>query len=233
MLIISPELTSDEQSARLDAMLGHMRQRRLSSFAISVGQADRDEYKSWLEELVGERRLPIIDSSDTGGPFTFQDVWRLALEHRPEVLIVDGLHLLLGVDESKKGWEVLKEGIARLKSFAQRERTVVVCAHQVQRAATARKWETTPPTLGQLSYGFAVAETADHVITMSRSARGEKERLYRLVKARGLPEVVDVGRLHWDVDVGNVWDKGGMIGATSKPYRELGEEDEIDEATPV
>lgn len=226
ILIISPELTAEEQSIRLDALLAARRQVRLSSYDISVGRAERAEYENWLTSLIGEQRLLIVDASDTGGPFTFQDTWRLTLEHRPDVLVVDGLHLLSGVDETQKGWEVLKEGIAHLKSLAQKERIVIICAHQVQRAAAARKWESIPPTLGQISYGFAVAETADHVLTMSRSAGNELERLYRVVKTRGIRGNVDLLRLHWDVDCGSIHDKGGVV-RSSTSYDELpGGEDE-------
>ena len=209
VLVISPELTADEQSARLDAVLAGVRGEEISNFDITTGRADRARYEEWLRSLKGDDRLAILDSSDTGGSFTFPDIWQYALEFKPDVLVVDGLHLIAGVDETKAGWEVLKNGIARLKSLAQKESVVVVCAHQVQRAAGARGAETTPPTLSQISYGHAVVETADHVITMSRSAGGDMERLYRVVKARGIREVVEKLTLYWDVDIGRIHDKGG------------------------
>ncbi len=225
VLVVSPELTAGEQSARLDSVLAGIRGEEISNFDVTTGRADRERYKRWLEGLRGEDRLAILDSSDTGGPFTFPDIWQYALEFKPDVLVVDGLHLVAGVDETQKGWEVLKGGIAQLKSLAQKEEMVVICAHQVQRSAAARGFETTPPTLGQIGYGFSVVETADHVITMSRSAGGDMERLYRVIKARGLREVVEKLTLFWDVDIGRIYDKGGAE-RLDKPFNELeGDED--------
>ncbi|KKL52680.1 hypothetical protein LCGC14_2283040 [marine sediment metagenome] len=223
ILIISPELTADEQSARLDSVLAGRRNKKLSNFDITTGRANRNEYKAWLEGLEDDDRLAILDSSDTGGPFTFPDIWQYALEFKPDVLVVDGLHLIAGVDETQKGWEVLKSGIAHLKALAQKEDMVVICAHQVQRSAASRKAETIPPALAQIGYGFAVVETADHVVTMSRSAGGDMERLYRVVKARGIKEVVEKLTLHWNVDVGDIHDKGGAE-RLDKPFDKLEED---------
>ncbi len=227
ILVVSPELTAGEQSARLDSVLAGVRGEQISNFDITTGKLNRGKYKEWLKGLRGEDRLAILDSSDTGGPFTFPDVWQYALELKPDVLFVDGLHLISGVDESQKGWEVLKSGVARLKALAQKEEMIVICAHQVQRAAAARGSETVPPSLAQISYGFSVAETADHVITMSRSAGGDMERLYRVVKARGLREVVEKLTLHWNVDVGDIRDKGG-VERLDKPFDQLGSEEDED-----
>ena len=227
VLVISPELTADEQSARFDSVLSHLRALRLSNYDIATGRADRKQYAAWLSSLESEDRLAILDSSDTGGPFTFTDIWQYALEFKPEVLVVDGLHLVAGVDESQKGWEVLKSGIAHLKSLAQKEGMIVICAHQVQRSAAARGSDTVPPTLAQIGYGFAVVETADHVITMSRSAGSDMERLYRVAKARGLKEVTEKMTLHWNVDIGEIHDKGG-VERFDVPFGDLsGEDDDV------
>ncbi len=226
VLVVSPELTANEQSARLDAVLAGVRGEEISNFDITTGRADRSRYEEWLRSLKGDDRLAILDSSDTGGPFTFPDIWQYAMEFKPDVLVVDGLHLIAGVDETKAGWEVLKGGIARLKSLAQKNGTVVVCAHQVQRAAGARGADTTPPTLAQISYGHAVVETADHVLTMSRSAGGDMERLYRVVKARGIREVVEKLTLHWDVDIGQIHDKGGAE-RLDRPFAAAEEDEDV------
>ncbi|KKL97671.1 hypothetical protein LCGC14_1832180, partial [marine sediment metagenome] len=226
ILVVSPELTAGEQSARLDPVLAGVRGEEISNFDITTGRADRSRYEEWLRGLGGDDRLAILDSSDTGGPFTLPDIWQYAMEFKPDVLVVDGLHHIAGVDETQKGWEVLKNGVARLKSLAQKEEMVVVCAHQVQRSAAARGFETTPPTLGQIGYGFSVVETADHVITMSRSAGGDMERLYRVVKARGIREVVEKLTLHWDVDIGQIHDKGGAE-RLDRPFAAAEEDEDV------
>jgi len=205
LLMISPELTADEQGARFDVVFAHHNQLKLSNQDIITGQGKRSEYKGWLESLTKSDRFPVIDRSDTGKPLSFNDIWRYVGDHKPDLLLVDGLHLISGGSNGRgaKGWEILKEGVDSLKALSQHEKIVTIVAHQPDRSASA-KGAIVPPGLSQVGYGFSVMEAADRVISMSRDPRSESHRLYRVVKIRRGKAIPDARRLKFNVDVGEI-----------------------------
>lgn len=223
ILLISPEMPSDDIGLRLDVMLANRAGIKLSLQELMVGRSDRQAYERWLSAFSNADRLVIVDSTETGRQFSFQDIWRLTLEHRPDVLLVDGLPLIVGEGNDKKGWEILSEGTAVLKALALRERIVIIAAMQADRTSASHKWETTPPTLAQIGYSYQVSQNADHVISMSRVRDRPLERAYRIIKGRNLKEVVERRVLHWNVDNGQIYDRGGAV---DRPYSELNESDE-------
>ena len=205
IFLVSPELSIKSQAKRFDPLRAHLDGVMLSNQDIITGKGKRTTYKDWLEELAKTRRFPGTDRSDTGKLLTFDDVWRFAMEHKPDVLVVDGLHLLSGGagSNSKKGWEVLKEGIDMLKALAEQEKIVILVAHQPTREASA-KGATIPPSLSQIAYGFSVAESADRVISLSYDGDSEIHRLYRVTKLREGKKIPSVRRLYFNVDNGEI-----------------------------
>ena len=129
------------------------------------------------------------------------------MESQPDELLVDGIHLIAGNDPRKAGWETLKDGSAQLKALAQQMGCVVIAAHQPDRSASKKREVTIPPGLSQIGYGFGIAQSANRIISMSRSSDEEEERLYTVIKIRGGKDFVGFRRLHWDVDVGQIWEK--------------------------
>ena len=204
IFLVSPELTLMEQGKRFDPLRAHLEDIELSNDNIIRGQGKRSAYRGWLEELSKERRFAGADRADTGQWFTFDDIWRMAVETRPDMVIVDGLYLIGDARGGKKaGWEILKEGVDRLKALAQQESLVVLGAHQPTREASA-KGATAPPDLSQIAYGFSVAQSADRVISMSYDPDSELHRLYRVAKLREGKKIPDARRLYWDVDRGKI-----------------------------
>lgn len=205
IFLVSPELTIMEQGKRFDPLRAHLDGIELSNQDIITGRGKRDVYKGWLEELSKERNFAGIDRSDTGQWFTFPDIWRMTVENKPDMLIVDGLHLIAGDAHSgsKKGWEILKEGVDMLKALAQQERIVVLGAHQPTRDASA-KGASIPPSLSQIAYGFSVAQSANRVISMSYDPDSEFHRFYRVAKLREGKAIPEVRRLYFNVDKGQV-----------------------------
>ena len=215
IFLVSPELTIKEQGKRFDPIRAHLDDITLSNQDIITGQGKRTVYKSWLEELSKERSFPGVDRSDTGQWFTFSDIWRMTVENKPDMLIVDGLHLIAGDARSgaKQGWEILKTGVDMLKALAQQERIVVLGAHQPTRDASA-KGATIPPSLSQIAYGFSVAQSSDRVISMSYDSDSELHRLYRVVKLREGKAIPEARRLYFNVDKGQI---------NEVPYEDPGE----------
>ena len=210
VLLISPELTNGEQGLRLDAVLSSERKLQLSNSELLTGQAKRPEYEAWLNSLTARSEFICVDSSDTGRSLSFEDVWRYTLEFKPDVCLVDGLHLLTSSDSksSLAGWEMLKEGSMFLKALAQQEGLVIICATQAVRGAAQD--QTVPPGLSQISYAFSIGEAADRVISMSRMKGNEFGRRYSVPKLRGGKEIVEWRDLHWDVDVGSIYEEDSV-----------------------
>lgn len=210
ILMISPELTSDEVALRFDTMLMCTRQETvLRNSELMTGTADPKRYDEWLKELSGERRFACADNAGTGKPFNFDDIWRMALEHKPSIVVIDGLHLISSANRrggERSGWEVLKEGVEMLKALAQQERLVVLAAHQSDRASSRK--ENVPPGLASVGYGFSVSQTCDRLISLSRDPDNPMQRLYKVPKFRGGAPIVDDRTLMWDVDRGVVREVG-------------------------
>lgn len=205
VLMISPELSTEEQGWRMDPMLARRYGIKLSNLELITGRGDRDQYEDWVKTIEKSTRFPVLDSSDTGNQFTFDDIWRYTLEFKPDVMLIDGLHLIGGRDtRTTAGWEHLKDGAAKLKALAQQEKIAIICAHQADRTSARRREVMLPPGLDQVAYGFAVSESANRVISLSRSPHAENQRLFSVVKARSLPQLNQLRLLHFDPDIGDI-----------------------------
>ncbi len=204
ILMISPELTDKEVGQRFDVLLANQRGVKLSNMNIMLGQENYVKYQKWLASLKDEKRFGVIDSSDTGKRLTFIDIWRYVKEYQPDMLVVDGLQLISGNNGGKeRGWEALKEGVEYLKSMAVQEDIVILIAHQPNRDAS-KKNATTAPGLEKIGYSFAVAETADRVISIARVPGKEMFRQYIVPKIRAGATIIDTRMLFFDVDCGNI-----------------------------
>lgn len=205
ILLVSPELTIKEQAQRFDPIRSHLDGVTLSNQGIITGQENREMYKGWLEHLAKDRRFAAFDRSEDGQMITFDEIWRQTAQVKPDVVMVDGLHLIAGRSKGEqKGWEVLKEGIDSLKAMAQKEGVVVLAAHQPTRDASSKKQAGMPPGLAQVAYGFSVAQSADRVLSLARDPDSELHRLYRVIKQRAGQPIIEVRRLYFDVDKGKV-----------------------------
>lgn len=204
ILMISPELTAEEQGYRFDALYAHKMGIGLSNSEIVAGAGDRADYVDWVNTISKEARFSVIDASDTGQALSFDDVWRYSIEFKPDLLLIDGLYLLQSNDRNKAGWETLKEGTAHLKALAQQQRLVCIVAHQPNRSAAGKKEVFSPPNLAQIGYGFGIAENANRVISMSRCQGDDMLRLFSVPKIRGSKEMTGYGVLKFNVDIGEI-----------------------------
>lgn len=201
VLFISPEMTVDDQGKRFHAVLAGQRGEEFSSSGIAFGTADREKYAAFLSGLTVRREFCIIDAGETGGVFTYEGVCDLAREHRPDLVVVDGLHLLSSRSiKGRSGWEIIKDGSAMLKAVAQQLELVVIVASQADRSGT--KHPTTPPKIHQLAYGLGLAQSADVLMSMSWSKNTEFERLFSILKVRGRPPIEGIRALRWEVERG-------------------------------
>lgn len=209
VLIISPEMTKEETAFRFDPLYSNIiGGKTISNKALSTGQMDFDKYKAFLTTAYADRNdLAIVDSSSTGKQLTFDEIWSLAAEWGPDVLIVDGLHLIEGSnkDVNKGGWEVLKHGVAYLKALSQQQKIVVIAATQPDR--TAQKKGAGPARLEQMGYSFAIAQSADRVVSMGFVEGQGTQRCFIVPKIRGSEAIFRERYINFDVDKGNIWEE--------------------------
>lgn len=200
VLYISPEMSKEQAEFRMDSVLSHLYDYTLSNQAILRGDIDPTVYESWLGYLSEGHRWVTVDSTDTAtGKFNIKDIAALVSAHKPDVLCLDGFHLLGGKDEQ---WKVISEAGKTLKGLAQRNGMVVITAAQVTREAMKTTGDA--PDIQHGAYGKALMEDSDRLISIAQPRGQPKLRFLKIPKTRGGDLITIRVHLHFDVDVGDI-----------------------------
>jgi hypothetical protein len=173
----------------------------ISNSSLINGSVDLQLYEKWLGELSSERRWVTADSTETPtGKFALKDIAALVAAHRPDMLLIDGFHLIGGSKDEQ--WKVIAEAGQTLKALAQRNGMVVIVAMQVVREAMKTTGEA--PDLQHGAYGKALIEDSDRVFSLAMPKGQPKLRYLKVPKTRdGEPVTIRV-HLAFDVDVGDI-----------------------------
>ena len=201
VLFLSPESTVSDVEDRLDPIIArYMGFTPMSNKALRRGRVDMDEYGAYLTALEerGKSRFIIRDSGDAG-VFTVSSIVALAREHRPDILVVDGFHLVRG---EGKSWEAMKEASEDIKGVVMDMGAVALVGSQVNRDAVLAPDDV--PTGGDAAYGMAAYETANRVISMATVRSRKQERVFKLIKHRDGEIITERQYLHFDVDSGDI-----------------------------
>ena len=200
VLYLSPEMVHKECAYRFDVLLAYQRGIRLSHSGLTTGRQDEAEYSDWLESLTSRDQFIVIDSPDVGG-FTTENVLSLIDEHRPDLAILDGLHLV-GGDARLSGWEIMKQAADALKATAQHLNCAVMWTSQTDRAAMRNSTE--PAASGaSAAYGKAGVEAANRLITLANSD-DSRVKHFKVPNNRNGLEWHTTQRLRFDVDAGYI-----------------------------
>lgn len=206
VLFLSPESTIDDTNFRLDVLgaqyLGAQNDKKygLSHTEIQKGLVDYDVYQHYIEDLQAEDRSDWItrDSGDAG-VFSLDDVISATREVQPDLLVVDGVHLIRVKDQT---WESMKAAAEAIKGLAQDMGITVLVGSQVQREAVTNL--DNPADLGQVAYGMGMVEAANRVISLGNK-RGRKDmRVFTVPKNRDGPVLKEKQYLLFNVDVGEI-----------------------------
>lgn len=200
VLFLSPENTVDDIEFRLDAIIGRWLGFQISNRAVRNGTQDPEIYRAFIEAVQQRKRRDWI-TRDSGekGDFTVADIVTAAREHRPDILAIDGFHLLRGGGSS---WENIMSAAKTLKGLAQDMGMVVLAVSQAQRSATVAQDET--PELGHAAYGLALVEASNRVISLAEKSGDAHLRVFKVPKFRDGIRVPNKRYLVFDVDVGNI-----------------------------
>lgn len=198
VLFLSPESTVDDIEARLDPILARDLGYSFTNKSIRTGKVDFEEWEAYLIQLeaLGRKDLIIKDSGDRGG-FTLPDIRSYVAEYSPDLLVIDGFHLIGGMGAS---WENMMQAAGSLKGMAQHRRMVVIAGSQLQRSAVIGNDDTSE--LGQSAYGMALEETANKVISIADKKGDPLTRIWRLIKNRDGEKILERQFMRFDVDNG-------------------------------
>lgn len=215
VLFLSPEDTTFEIEARIDPIISRFMGIELSNKAIRNGFVDMKVYEGYLKELTksGRKDFKVRDSGDAG-VFSIGDIVSQSREFRPDILAIDGFHLIKGVGKS---WENVKEAAESIKGLAQHMGMVVIAGCQAQREAAMAIDDT--PELGQAAYGMGLMEACNRVITLVEKRGDKKQRIFKVPKFRsGAEKIVNRQYLRFDVDLGDI---GQVIPAVDEETGEV------------
>ena len=202
VLFLSPEMASQEVAFRLDTLLAYRLGEQLSHSAILSGTQDLNIYEKWLHQISKRDRFIIVDSPDITG-FTTHSILNLINTHNPDLVILDGIHLV-GSDVSSTGWERIKYTADALKAVAQYKQISVIWTSQVDREAMRNPTE--PAFTGaSAAYGKAAVEAANRLITLARHDKDDTRRVFRVPNNRNGKEYHLKQHLSFDVDIGRIF----------------------------
>jgi hypothetical protein len=200
VLYLSPEMSWEQCGLRFDVLLARLFHQTFSHMGLQSGAlVDLDAYRAWLESLTSRSDFICVDSADQLG-FTLPSILALTDEYQPDVLVFDGIHLVKSA-QGEMGWEIIKEAADGLKADAQRRKSVVLWAGQVDREGMRNSAE--PVSSGaQAAYSKAAVEAANRLITLGADNDDPLRRVFKVPNNRNGREWHTKRYLRFDVDVG-------------------------------
>lgn len=200
VLFLSPESTVQDVEARLDAMMARSLGLELSVRRLRNGREDQETLQDYFEQLARQERSDWVtrDAGDAG-TFSTTDIVSLTRQVRPDVLAIDGFHLIRGENSS---WESMKQAAETVKGLAQDLGMVVLTVSQAQRQAVVATDDA--PGLGQAAYGMALNEASNRVISLATKVGDRKQRVFTVPKNRDGEQIHERRYLVFDVDRGHI-----------------------------
>jgi len=198
ILLLSPENSKLDMEWRVDVFLSQLDgpEWGFTLKDLRNGTVDLAKYDEWAEKFALRDDWITVDSGQRG-EFTVEDVISLTREHKPDILAIDGFHLLSG---KGKSWEVMFDAAKRIKGLAQGMGITVLCVTQANREAAVIQEDT--PEQHQAAYGNAIVEDANRLISLAKVRGNKLQRVFRVPKFRDGPEVTYRQYLEFDVNRG-------------------------------
>lgn len=207
VLFLSPENSIADIEARLDVIVANEMGIELSNRALRSGRVDAEAYHRYaaaFKERVGEDQMWITRDAGSRGVFSVNDIVALTREHKPDMLCVDGFHLVQGPGD--KSWERMKEAAEQLKGLAQDMGIVILTVSQAQREAVLAPDDA--PEIGQIAYGMALGEACNRILSMAEKRGSAHQRVIKLIKNRDGEKLNKRFYLKFDVDKGDIGQQG-------------------------
>jgi archaellum biogenesis ATPase FlaH len=127
ILYLTPEMSSDDVSSRLDSILGRYHGYTFSNEALMTGTLKNfDEYQEYLEKIGNRNNWINIDQVENG-EFTVARIASLIKTYEPRVVAMDSIILMTASDGSPAvSWQSLIDVAYGLKMLAMRTKTTIL-----------------------------------------------------------------------------------------------------------
>jgi len=200
-LLVSTEMPTSAIALRMDVLLGHSLNYKLSHSALRNGkEIDEGEYKRFLEE-VNYKNLLVCDHISGEDSISLPSITNLVRKYSPDVLIIDGVYLISTSDKNKAAWEQSHSLFYGLKTMALSTNTTVIASTQATRDASNMYNQ---PTAGQVAFGDALIRASDVAISMCMVEDEPQLREIMFQKYRDGDLGASTTEFIWDVDKGRI-----------------------------
>lgn len=201
VLFLSPEMTSEETEMRIDTLLMGAEGVDISLEGLLSGERRYlDRYRRWKDEHAPfANQWTTIDADESGG-FTASIIYELVAKYRPDILAIDGFHLLGGRRRGAQGWEMIKENADAIKALINLHGTAVINVTQAVRDIG----EFDMPDLDDSAYGYGLVQASDWVIGLGGTEGQPLRRRMSMPKKRGGARPRLTAHLEFDVDRGKI-----------------------------
>lgn len=205
ILMLTPEDSKLEMDLRVDTLLSHLDTERTGEewgftlTKLQLAEVDIDRYKQWCEKFALRGDWVTVDSGAQGS-FSVEEVLALTREHRPDVLAINGFHMLTTSTGKSKSWETMFEAGRQIKGLTHDMEIVTLAVSQATREAGVIPDE--PPEPFQVAYGHAIVEDSDRIISLGGVKGNPKRRTFKVPKFRNGPPTTHREYLEFDVDRG-------------------------------
>ena len=191
-MYVSFEMSIEEQAARYDAVISGVPHTNIIRGALS------DDEMTKITKAVSMRRnmQPFIMTEDTSSLTTVSALAGKVQQHRPQLLIVDGVYLMDDEHGEPKGSPQALTNITRsLKRLAQRFDIPIIGTTQVLSWKLNNR-KTRQITAEAIGYTSSFAQDSDIVLGVESDPDIENQAIIRVVLARSSPK--GEVRIKWD-----------------------------------
>lgn len=206
VLFLTPEDSKHEVGLRTDVVLSHLVEEQngetwgFTFTSLNNAAVDLDRYREWAEKFALRSDWVTVDAG-TRGSFSVEDVLAMTREHRPDVLAINGFHML-ATERGHQSWERMFEAGRLVKGLVQDLGITAIAVTQARRDAGVVP--DSPPEPHDVAYGHGIVESADRVISMGKARGQALRRSFTVPKFRNGPEVHTRHYLEFDVDRGHI-----------------------------
>lgn len=203
ILFLTPEESKLDVELRTDVVLSRLVEEKhgeewgFTHKSFINGSVDIEKYKQWTERFALRGDWVTIDAG-TEGSFSVDDAVALTREHRPDVLAINGFHML--TTSKGRSWEQMFESGQRIKGLTQDLGITTLAVTQARREAGIIPDD--PPDPYDVAYGHAIVESSDRLISLGKVRGSPLRRVFKVPKFRNGPEITNRMYLEFDVDHG-------------------------------
>lgn len=196
-MYVSFEMSIEEQAARYDAIISGIPHTRIIRGDLTAQDMDK------LNKVLGLRKnmQPFIMTEDTHSLTTVSALAGKVQQHRPRLLIVDGVYLMDDENGEPKGSPQALTNITRsLKRLAQRFDIPIIGTTQVLSWKLGNK-KSRQITAEAIGYTSSFAQDSDLVLGVESDPDIDNQAIIRVVLSRSSPK--GEVRIKWDWDTMN------------------------------